>query len=152
MYERAMFLLKALHEQQMIADGLHLDVVQGSLETPDDVARNFGLKEIGAAWREVDRSNAIQILRNLLAESMAHQSPRLEPDQVTLAIDQFMSSFTEGAAFFTNGTWETGPQKGKHSNTVFGPDWEPVTQATFDGGIVALGLGIFGILWIEDED
>jgi len=147
-----MFILKALHEKQMIADGLHLDITQGSLKTPDDVARHYGLQEIGAAWRQVDRSTAVMILRSLLAEDMAHQSPRLELGQVNVAIDQFMAPFAEVTTFFTNGTWETGWQKGKHSNTVFGPDWEPITQATFDGGIVALGTDVFGILWIEDED
>ena len=147
-----MFLLKTLHEKQMIAAGLHVDVIHGSLETADDVARHFGLKAIGAAWRRVDRSTAIHILRNLLEENMAVQSPRLEPDKAKLAIDEFMEAWAEDTAFFTNGTWDTGWQKSKHSNTLFGPDWEPITQATFDSGIVALGPRIFGILWIEDED
>jgi len=141
-----------LHRADPIAFGFRL-VVSSEIHTnPDSAAVAFGIKALGDAWREVSRTVAKSILLELLRKDMAFLLPRLEESVVRTSVDDFLASFSVGSRFFTNGNWERGWVRSKHSNTSVGPEWSPATDATFDGGIVAIDSWRSGILWLEDED
>lgn len=144
--------LKILHEAEPVACGLYLDICNQGFATADEAAIHFGLKPLGAHWRTVDRTTAEVLLLKLLCEDMAFHNPRLSESESKICTGEFLVHFGETAQFFTNGMWELGLRKSKHSNTCFGPESEPATDATFDGGLLVLDKGKSGILWLEDED
>ena len=54
----------------------------------------------------------------------------------------FLASFEKNARYFTNGTYGPTDLSG----------WNPLTDATFDTGVVAVCDSMIGILWVEDGD
>ncbi|RYD60919.1 MAG: hypothetical protein EOP83_18290 [Verrucomicrobiaceae bacterium] len=141
-----------LHRVDPIAFGFRLVVSSEIHASPDSAAVAFGIKVLGEAWREVSRTVAESILLELLRKDMAFSSPRLEEPVVRAGVDEFLASFSAESRFFTNGNWEMGWIRSKHSSTSFGPEWSPTTDATFDGGVIAIDTWRSGILWLEDED
>ncbi|MCX6852500.1 MAG: hypothetical protein NTY98_26715 [Verrucomicrobia bacterium] len=144
--------LKVLHEAEPVACGLYLDICDQGFVNPDEAAVHFGLKQLGPHWREVDRAIAAALLSRILCEDMAFQQPRISEPESKICISEFLEHFGKAARFFTNGMWEVGWRKSKHSSTCFGAESVPATDATFDGGLLVLDEGKSGVLWLEDED
>ena len=144
--------LEDLHKEAPIASVLRLAVKQEALGNADLAAEAFGIRGLGEDWREVSRKVAAAVLVALLREDMAYSLRRLEDPQVRAAIDDFLGAFSLSARFFTNGNWEVGWTRSKHGSCSFAPKWTPATDATFDGGIIAIDTNSSGILWLEDED
>jgi hypothetical protein len=144
--------LAEIHKADPIAFGLRLAVTQEKHASADLAAEAFGIRALGENWREVSRSEANVVLVALLREDMAFSLRRLGDLQVRAAIDDFLGSFSPSARFFTNGNWEEGWTRSKHSSSSFGPAWTPATDATFDGGVIVIDSNLSGILWLEDED
>ncbi len=67
-------------------------------------------------------------------------------------MEEFLAEFGLEASFFTNGNWEEGWKRAEDGRSAVGPSWDPVTSATFDGGVIALDQERSGILWLGDED
>ena len=145
-------ILDALHAKEAIASALYLEVCEQAFADPDEAARAFGIRPIGEKWRRLDRDTTSRVLLALLIQDMAFSEPRVPEDQARAASDEFLGSFGAGAAFFTNGKWEDGWTTSAGTGVSFGPEWEPVTEATFDGGVLVLDVARSGILWLEDED
>jgi hypothetical protein len=145
-------LLNALHAKQAIAFALHLEVLDRAFIDIDEAARTFGLQPLGDKWRAIDRVTAMRVLFALLIEDMAFSSPRMSEQEARMASEEFLSQFGAGSRFVTNGNWEDGWTRSKHSSTAFGPEWTPATNATFDGGVIVLDRSRSGVLWLEDED
>jgi hypothetical protein len=99
----------------------------------------------------VEKAVAHAILCYLLREDMAFSSPRLPEDIAQATAEEFLSRFSPGARFYTNGNWEDGWRTSRTGGS-FGPAWQPATMATFDGGILVLDDVCSGVLWLEDED
>jgi hypothetical protein len=60
----------------------------------------------------------------------------------TTIVDDFLALFEDDQTqFFTNGRLQ-----------VSSGSWTPLTGATFDTGVAAIGASRVGILWFEDED
>jgi hypothetical protein len=144
--------LVELHAERRIAAALHCDSCAKPFATPDDAAAHFGLRPLGAKWRAIDRKTSERVLFALLIEDMAFSSPRLSTEEAEEAISSFLSPFTSGARFYTNGSWEAGWTRSEDGRASYGPDWEPATDATFDGGVIALDDSRAAVLWLEDED
>jgi hypothetical protein len=59
--------------------------------------------------------------------------------------EQFFAQFgADGVQYYTNGTF--------HEQIGSGAEWNPVTAATFDTGVLVIGPWRSGCLWVEDED
>ena len=101
---------------------------------------------------QIDRVTAARLLFALLVEDMAFSSPRISAEQAKMAVEEFLSQFDADSRFVTNGNWEDGWTNSEDGCTAFGPSWEPATNATFDGGVIALDSSRSGVLWLEDED
>ena len=79
--------------------------------SPDDVAKAFGLRQIGDSWKEVNQDRALNILKALLEQDLAYNS-----DVDTVARSQeyateFIKWFCEDARFFTNAEWDVAPNQ-----------------------------------------
>lgn len=71
----------------------------------------------------------------------------------TALIAAFLHDFDDGVAnFFTNIDYSGEGRKLGTFDAWAGPDWKPVTAATFDAGVIALSNGLAACLWVEDED
>jgi hypothetical protein len=144
--------LDKMHEAAQIAFGLHLQFTDQAFRTHDEAAGFFGLKHIGSNWSLIDRVTAQTILCRLLREDMAFSSPRIPEPAAQAEAHGFLSEFTSDARFYTNGNWEDGWTNSRFGGASLGPDWHPATEATFDGGVLALDTESSGVLWLEDED
>jgi hypothetical protein len=115
---------------------------QSSLTIPA-LAREFGLRDDLHAYQEIDEFTARRLIFLILHRDLAYNSEVMPESRATELADRFLGQFSVGARFFTNGTFY---ERQRHTT------WNPVTEATFDTGVLILGPKCSGCLWVEDED
>ena len=116
--------------------------------SPGEVARRFGLADVPGAYVEIDAAEARSVLAAVLAEDMAYGSPLMPRAAAEHLAREFIGLFgREQVRFYTNGEWGR-PRAAPH----LGPGWVPVTDATFDTGVLVLAPGRIGCAWFMDED
>lgn len=108
-----------------------------------ELAREFGLHDDPSAFAPVTASNAVALVASILHEDMAYSQPMMAAERAKKLAEQFLGQFGAEARFFSNG-W-TGWDDGSTG-------WNPVTDATFDTGILVIGSDRSGCIWVEDED
>jgi hypothetical protein len=112
------------------------------IESVADLAAAFGLLAEADYYREIDAATAQVILARLVGRDMAYGVEVVPADRASELAARFLAQFGSGSRFFTNGDWHRDDPA----------EWEAVTEATFDGGVLALGGRRSGCLWVEDED
>lgn len=119
----------------------------------DQIAESIKFKGIGNKWIELTRTEAINLLEKTLLEDMAYHSKVMPPSTAQRFANQFIEKFSSTSRFFTNGTWGNSAETISEKVTI-GASWTPITEATFDTGVICLDFEKkqFGILWIQDED
>ncbi len=118
-----------------------------SVNRVDDYIAGLGHKRIDKQWIELKITDAERLLTTLLHKDMAHRCESMPIDLVLATIRLFFDQFSETAKFFTNAEWH--PDK---AGVLSIQTWNPITNATFDSGIVACDNHQIGMIWIEDED
>jgi hypothetical protein len=109
-----------------------------------------GFRRIGDKWREVTRDFAERTLVWLLSRDLAYRAPLMSPSLATELATEFLAWFRDDATFFTNylvNRDETAVMNGLSPCTG-----TPITDATFDAGILVVDSALLGILWFADED
>jgi hypothetical protein len=119
----------------------HLEPTRDPVALADQIVQSLALTPLGAAWRAVPADEARRIGRSVLASHLAYGSEIMPAAQADALVDRFLALVGEPRAFFTN-TRAIGS-----SRTI-----APITTATVDEGIVAVGHDRTGILWVADED
>lgn len=117
----------------------------------DHVLSAVGFAPIGASWRRIDGTTALDIFASLLEKDLAYESQRMSR---ALAVDLatwMLSHVADADRYLTNGTWEQLPKRLSEC-VVQGASWASATDATFDAGIVWFGRTHAGIFWVADED
>jgi hypothetical protein len=110
-------------------------------------ARAFGLEDDAEAFREVSREDAELVLTNVMHKDMAYSSEIMPRESAQELARLFLAEAgTQGARYFTNGSWE---QVHKEYNGV---NWNPLTDATFDTGVLVLSPERTACAWFVDED
>jgi hypothetical protein len=67
----------------------------------------------------------------------------MEPETAHLIAESFLGLFSPPhARYYTNGSFEEHSAEG----------WAPITESTFDHGVVACDDESIGIMWAHDED
>jgi hypothetical protein len=115
-----------------------------------EVAAEFGLAPDLASYKEIDAASARRLAELVLNQDMAYNAEIMPADRAAELAGRFLAQFgTDGVRYYTNGTFHEprGPKL-----TWSGAGWDPVTEATFDTGVLVLGPGCSGCLWVEDED
>jgi hypothetical protein len=87
----------------------------------------------------------------VLHRDMAYDAEVMPEARAAELADAFLAQFGPGTRYFTYGTWHLPPVV-RPDGVVCGPSWSPVTPATFDTGVLAIGPERSGCLWVEDED
>lgn len=123
-------------------------IEQGSVATPSDAARLFGLFDSPDIYVEVSLQEAKAVLLALLVKDMAYGSPLVEPEAASELVDSFFGSFPgDEVRCFTNG--EFGKPR---TSTPYSVGWSPATEHTFDSGVLVLTSREVGCAWFMDED
>lgn len=115
-----------------------------------ELAAEFGLADDPAFYKEIDVDTARWLAAMVINQDMAYNAEIVPAARAADLAERFIAQFgTEEVRYYTNGTFHEnqGPKLGSPSAT-----WDPVTGATFDTGILAIGRQYSGCLWVEDED
>jgi hypothetical protein len=119
-------------------------------EPLSEVPGRFGLgceQSPDSRLRAVRRSEARSILVSLLRQDMAYRTDIMSLAEAESLVDQFLSMFSaDGARFVTNLNRPGNPDR------PFDGAWSPMTESTFDGGVVCIAKPVAGCIWVEDED
>jgi hypothetical protein len=126
---------------------VHLEFRRPSGDISSDLhlAKAF-LESLGlrppSAWTKLTAAEAEQAAARVLHRDLAYQAPIMAIELAESLAQRFVECCGEGVVFFTNGALAL---------TGTGA-WSPITDATFDSGIVGLSSSRVGLLWVEDED
>lgn len=116
---------------------------------PEVLAR-FGLGNEEFAdphLREISREEASYILMSLMRLDMAYHLPLMSDGDAKALTQRFLGQFpSEGTRFLTN------LARAENANRQFDLGSSPMTQSTFDGGVICLAKPVAGCVWFEDED
>ncbi len=115
-------------------------------EPSDDLSRllgKFGLSPDASLLAEHNQDAALDILIALLWKDMAYEGecmPRHEAE--SLAHQVFSEHVRPGCRYFSNG------------NVTKGGSWNPLTESTFDAGLIITDPAshIHLCIWFQDED
>ena len=124
---------------------------QATPPTIPDLAGEFGLADQPSFYREIEETAARYLIRTVLHRDMAYNAEVMPAALAVELADRFLAQFGPGTRYFSNGSWHLPPVV-RPDGVVCGPSWDPVTPATFDTGVLAIGPERSGCLWIEDED
>jgi hypothetical protein len=116
-----------------------------------ELAGEFGLNDEPSFYEEIDKVAARQLILRVLHRDMAYNAEVMTEPRAAELADQFLAQFGPDTRYFTNGSWHLPPVI-RPDGVVCGPSWDPVTAATFDTGVLAIGSAQSGCLWVEDED
>lgn len=119
------------------------------LAAADIYVARFGFTGQGAAWRTVNQSLAARIIELILRRDLAYGGPLLKPETAQAAARTFFDLFAPPSLFLTNSHFDS---EGDPAILLSQRSWTPITDATFDTGIIAVNTGRVGIFWAEDED
>jgi hypothetical protein len=104
----------------------------------------FGLQLHDDRLLQVDASRAQRVLAVLLRRGFVGDAETMRPDRALEIAASFVADAGgETATYFTNGNWDD--DELRHG-------WTPLTDAVFDGGLIACGPSIAACMWIEEED
>ncbi|OCA85076.1 hypothetical protein [Pseudobacillus wudalianchiensis] len=112
----------------------------------DSFVKELGFRPIGEKWEQITQHEARNILMYLFSMDMAYDAELESKPLADELSDYFLSTFSLQSKIFTAGYFE------ENSGFFKLQTWEPITDATFDTGIVVLDANKIGILWVEDED
>ena len=115
--------------------------------SPEVVADSFvtslGFKQLGKAWRMIDRSEALGCLQHILYHDLAYQRPLMEQKSAQFIAESFLALFSSyDCRFCSNGSFDEKSMLG----------WTPISASTFDHGVIAFDDKSIGMIWAQDED
>ena len=109
----------------------------------DSFVASHGFRPLGKAWRIIQRSEALDSLYRILFRDLAYQQLLMEEKTARFIAESFLDLFSpHHSRYCTNGSFDERSMLG----------WTPITEATFDHGIVAFDEEHIGMIWVQDED
>ena len=115
-------------------------------DASDALAIALGLQALGEAWVALEQARACQVASDVLWHDLAYRFEIMDRLQAEELSRDFLTHFAPDARFFSNFA-SMGAEV-----EVLENGWNPLTDATFDTGIVVVDQNRVGILWVEDED
>jgi hypothetical protein len=121
-------------ERALVADDDPIPVV-------DRFLAELGFAGLGDDWRFLSRGEAEGKMTSLLLQDLAYGCALVPEPRARELTALFLANFDTDTAFFSNG-FATPRTSG----------WSPISEATFDAGVVCMDKHQIGIFWVEDED
>jgi hypothetical protein len=94
---------------------------------------------------ELTRDEALTALGFFAVDSMVMSTHRDLSASLRQVIEAGLARLGPEARFYSNGRWGQSSESGS-----FG--WHPLSEATFDGGVLGFNAEVVFILWCEEED
>lgn len=112
----------------------------------DKMLEEFGLNSDVRLLREVDESTAASILKTIVWKDLAYGVELISEDDAQKRAKYIVSLFGgDDVKTYTNGQWEDYHTKGACS-------FNPLTDHTFDAGVIFIGRSFASCIWVADED
>lgn len=134
-----------------VGSGIRCGLSSRASPSVSDLAREFGLRDEPSSYKEIDEPDARHLIRSVLHRDMAYSWEIMPEARAAELADRFLAQFGPGTRYYSNGNWHLPPVV-QPNGVICGPSWDPVTTATFDTGVLAIGPRCSGCLWVEDED
>jgi hypothetical protein len=129
------------------AGRVHIELrARAALPDASAAAKEFVLAlglEPPESWMELERERAATIATRVLHRHLAYDSATMPFEVAEKLARDFLSFFTDGATFLTNG---------EHGVDGKLKEWNALTTSTFDTGVLGVDQERVGMLWVEDED
>jgi hypothetical protein len=104
----------------------------------------LGYSPLGSGWKEVNQVEAKKILSLIMTKNLAYFVEIMTLHEAEQILVKLFNFFPDNSQFFTNASFA--------SNYTGISQWNSITKATFDTGVVIVNPRHIGILWVEDED
>jgi hypothetical protein len=109
----------------------------------DAMVARHGFRPLHNEWRIIQRPQALISLQQILLCDLAYQQPLMEKKTAHFIADSFLALFSpHNSCYCTNGFFS-------ERNML---TWTPITQSTFDHGVIAFDEKHIGMIWAQDED
>lgn len=117
-------------------------------ESADQLVADQRFSPLGL-WHVIDTAAARRILLLILGRDLAYGDATMAAADAEDLADRWLGLTTDPRVFLTNGTWG---EDSVYSGEGSGPSWVPITESTFDAGVIAVDDQRAVILWVQDED
>jgi hypothetical protein len=123
------------------------------IQVVDEFVKSFGFYTLFDKWIKINRDEAEFILKIILSTDLAYGNISEKFSIKNELSNEILDLFTSGEIhYFTNGTYLFQQEKKNNDIGVIFSSWTPITEATFDTGIVCLDQDKIGIIWVQVED
>lgn len=119
-------------------------------QTADRVAALHGLRPLGEGWLEISGQDALVIVTAVLHRDLAYGTEVMPLAQAQELATEFLDLAPEPHMYFSNGNWAEAFAVGELTASSVG--FDPISDSTFDAGVICVGDGMASIVWVEDED
>lgn len=130
------------------------NVVGKGREIADRVVQAHDLRGLGDGWSMISGADAHAIVTTLLHRDLASNTELMSLAKASDLATRFFDLVPEPHTYFTNGDWTTSSDARSDPThplaTLEG--WDPISDATYDSGVVCVGEGSAAVLWVEEED
>jgi hypothetical protein len=113
----------------------------------DEFVTELNHNKLSSLWKQFKKYDAERLVTSILHKDMAYQYECMEIGLARATMRRFFDLFSESARFYSNAEFR--PENG---GLVSIGSYQPITNATFDSGIVAIDDNLIGFIWVEDED
>ncbi len=115
---------------------------EGITKRLDLYLEKLGLKCIGDGWREIVPGDATKRIKYVLRCDLAYGVPLMEEEAAGRIAERTVDLFAvTDARFFTN-----------VSPVLSAEAWSPISEFTFDQGVVVITCEVIAIIWAFAED
>lgn len=118
----------------------------------DFLSQEMSLEDFKKNLDKVTRNIASQIIISLLHKDMAYEAKIMKMSEAKEFANHFFSFFDKDALYYSNSDWNKNKYS-KDEKFKFGLGaYNPLTDSTFDSGVIICDSKKIGIAWFQDED
>jgi hypothetical protein len=121
----------------------------------DAFVAEMGCTGLSTNWLEIDRPEAHWVLTHVLWADLAYSAAIMTRDEAMTLAGRFqwffMDTIYEGCRYYTNSTWTHRMVPLPDPTDCLDGSW-PITDASFDAGVIIVSPERIGMLWVKDED
>jgi hypothetical protein len=124
----------------------------------DLVVQVHDFRGLGDGWSMISGADALAIVTTLLHRDLASNTELMSLAQASDLATRFFDLVPEPHTYFTNGDWTTSSDPTLDATSASThplatlEGWDPISDATYDSGVVCVGEGSAAVLWVEEAD
>lgn len=139
-------ILKAKRDAGYITCEIGCRKHSSTLHDVNHFVKCYGYHELGDQWNAVDEQTARHLMTYILSKDLAYEFTLSSKSIASELCDYFFDYFADVPTYYINADVVV------HSGYVELSSWTPISQATFDAGLVVADKKKIGMIWVEDED